>query len=149
MPHRADTKRPCMHATQLLPRNTPRVSKRDAGIVILETLGGGAAWRIAAPEGGCAAICDAESERVPRRGGTTRAPKSQYPRPASILGSNMPRAHTRLSLATRVIQKLLHGCCYDGQHVVIKIELNDVLQTEPFCVVEATALFQYQRFKFA
>ena len=41
------------------------------------------------------------------------------------------------TLGAGLIKKLLDGCRNDGEHIIIKVQVNDVLQTKPLCVIKA------------
>ena len=37
-----------------------------------------------------------------------------------------------------MVEKFLDSCRDDGEHIIIKIEVNDVLEAEPFCIVKSS-----------
>src|SRR3989344_9541775 len=50
-------------------------------------------------------------------------------------------------MSARVIKELLDSYGDDGEHIIVKIEVNDVLETEPLGVIEAATLLENERFE--
>src|SRR3989338_11046523 len=53
----------------------------------------------------------------------------------------MPQKYKNSS-AARLVKELLHRSSDDGEHVVVEVEVNDVLETEPLGVIKSAGLLQ-------
>src|SRR3989344_4841226 len=51
---------------------------------------------------------------------------------------------TAAFFTTRFIEKLLNGRGDDGEHIIVEVEVNDVLKAEPLRIIEPAALLEHQ-----